>query len=155
MNMSANGPVRVPPPQELFLAAVRAIVSRNDAYVPPFGTGATLYVRPLLLGTSAVIGVHASDDYSFIVFAMPVGPYYKNGMVPVPAYVQERYDRAAPHGVGHVKAAGNSAAGMIGDREVKKKGYPFPLYLDPATHPLTATFPPSNLIPTPPPPASL
>src|SRR5260370_485781 len=100
MIMSANRLVMVPPPQELFLEAVRLIVSRNDAYVPPFGTGATLYVRPLLLGTSAVIGVHASDDYTFLIFAMPVGPYYKNGMVPVPAYVQESYDRAAPHGDG-------------------------------------------------------
>src|SRR5229473_164618 len=105
MIMSATRLVMMPPPPELFLEAVRLIVSRNDAYVPPFGTGATLYVRPLLLGTSAVIGVHASDDYTFLIFAMPVGPYYKNGMVPVPAYVQESYDRAAPHGVGHVKAA--------------------------------------------------
>src|SRR5260221_725359 len=98
------------------------------------------------LDTGAVIGVHASDDYSFIVFAMPVGPYYKNGMVPVPAYVQERYDRAAPHGVGHVKAAGNYAAGMIGDREVKEKGYPVSLYLDAATHTLIDEFGTSNFI---------
>ena len=124
MIRSATRLVMTPPPEELFLEAVRLIVAKNDAYVPPFGTGATLYVRPLLLGTSAVIGVHASDDYIFVIFAMPVGPYYKNGMVPVPAYVQEGYDRAAPHGVGHVKAAGNYAAGMIADREVKEKGFP-------------------------------
>ncbi len=68
MIMSATRLVMMPPPPELFLEAVRLIVSRNDAYVPPFGTGATLYVRPLLLGTSAVIGVHASDDYTFLIF---------------------------------------------------------------------------------------
>src|ERR1700730_18477500 len=138
--------VMTPPPEELFLEAVRLIVAKNDAYVPPFGTGATLYVRPLLLGTSPVIGVHASDDYTFIIFAMPVGPYYKDGMVPVPAYVQEDYDRAAPRGVGHVKAAGNYAAGMIADREVKEKGYPVSLYLDSATHTLIDEFGTSNFI---------
>src|SRR6185312_16191344 len=134
MVTSAQRLVMMPPPPEMFLEAVRLIVGKNDAYVPPFGTGATLYVRPLLIGTSAVIGVQASDEYAFIIFAMPVGPYYKNGMVPVPAYVQENYDRAAPHGVGHVKAAGNYAAGMIADREVKEKGFPVSLYLDSATH---------------------
>jgi branched-chain amino acid aminotransferase len=146
MIRTATRLVMTPPPEELFLEAVRLIVAKNDAYVPPFGTGATLYVRPLLLGTSPVIGVHASDDYTFIIFAMPVGPYYKDGMVPVPGYVQENYDRAAPHGVGHVKAAGNYAAGMIADREVKEKGYPVSLYLDSATHTLIDEFGTSNFI---------
>ena len=146
MVTSAQRLVMMPPPPEMFLEAVRLIVGKNDAYVPPFGTGATLYVRPLLIGTSAVIGVQASDEYAFIIFAMPVGPYYKNGMVPVPAYVQEGYDRAAPHGVGHVKAAGNYAAGMIADREVKEKGFPVSLYLDSATHTLIDEFGTSNFI---------
>jgi branched-chain amino acid aminotransferase len=146
MIMSAERLAMAPPPESLFLEAVRMIVGRNDAYVPPFGTGATLYVRPLLIGTSAVIGVHPSDEYAFIVFAMPVGPYYKDGMVPVPAYVQESYDRAAPHGVGHVKAAGNYAAGLVGDMEVKAKGYPVSLYLDAATHSQVDEFGTSNFI---------
>ena len=146
MKMTAERLAMQPPPEELFLEAVRTIVARNDAYVPPYGTGATLYVRPLLIGTSAVIGVHPSDDYAFLVFGMPVGPYYKNGMQPVAAYVQEDYDRAAPHGVGHVKAAGNYAAGLVGDIEVKEKGYPVSLYLDSATHSFIDEFGTSNFI---------
>jgi len=146
MMLSATRLAMAPPPESLFLEAARTIVAKNDAYVPPYGTGATLYVRPLLIGTSAVIGVHPSDEYTFIVFAMPVGPYYKDGMVPVPAYVQEDYDRAAPHGVGHVKAAGNYAAGLVGDIEVKQKGYPVSLYLDSATHTLIDEFGTSNFI---------
>ena len=146
MQLSARRLVMAPPPESLFLDAVRTIVAENDAYVPPYGTGATFYVRPLLIGTSAVIGVHPSDDYTFIVFGMPVGPYYKDGMVPVPAYVQEKYDRAAPHGVGHIKAGGNYAAGLIGDMEVKQKGYPVSLYLDSGTHSLIDEFGTSNFI---------
>ena len=146
MKLSAERLVMVPPPEKLFLEAVRTIVAENFAYVPPFGTGATFYVRPLLIGTSAVIGVHPSDDYSFIVLGLPVGPYYKDGMVPVPAFVQEKYDRAAPHGVGHIKAAGNYAAGLLGDMEVKEQGYPVSLYLDSATHTLIDEFGTSNFI---------
>jgi branched-chain amino acid aminotransferase len=146
MIMSGERLAMVPAPESLFLEAVRTIVAKNDAYVPPSDTGATLYIRPLLLGTGAVIGVHPSDEYAFIVFAMPVGPYYKDGMVPVPAYVQEDYDRAAPHGVGHVKAGGNYAAGLIGDMAVKEKGYPVSLYLDSATHSLIDEFGTSNFI---------
>ena len=146
MRTSAERLAMVPAPESLFLDAVRAIVAKNDAYVPPFGTGATFYVRPLLIGTSAVIGVHPSNEYAFIVFGMPVGPYYKDGMVPVAAYVQEEYDRAAPHGVGHVKAAGNYAAGLVGDMQVKEKGYPVSLYLDSATHSLIDEFGTSNFI---------
>ncbi len=146
MRLSAERLAMMAPPESVFLDAVRMIVERNRDYVPPYGTGATFYVRPLLIGTSAVIGVQPSDEYAFIVFGMPVGPYYKDGMVPVPAYVQEAYDRAAPHGVGHVKAAGNYAAGLVGDREVKEKGYPVSLYLDAATHTFIDEFGTSNFI---------
>ena len=146
MRLSGERLAMVPPPESLFLEAVRTIVAKNDAYVPPYGTGATLYVRPLLIGTGAVIGVQPSEEYAFLVFAMPVGPYYKDGMVPVPAYVQEDYDRAAPHGVGHVKAGGNYSAGLVGDMAVKKKGFPVSLYLDSATHTLIDEFGTSNFI---------
>lgn len=146
MQLSASRLAMAPPPEALFLEAVRLIVGENRDYVPPYGTGATFYVRPLLIGTSAIIGVQPSDEYSFIVFGMPVGPYYKNGMIPVPAYVQEKYDRAAPHGVGHVKAGGNYAAGLIGDIEVKKLGYPVSLYLDSASHTYIDEFGTSNFI---------
>jgi len=146
MRLSGSRLAMVPPPESLFLDAVRLIVGRNEAYVPPYGTGATFYVRPLLIGTSAVIGVHPSDDYAFLVFGMPVGPYYKDGLVPVRAYVQEDYDRAAPHGVGHIKAAGNYAAGLVGEIEVKQKGFPVSLYLDAATHTFIDEFGTSNFI---------
>jgi len=146
MKRTAERLAMVPPTESLFLDTVRMLVAQNDAYVPPVETGATLYVRPLLIGTSPVIGVHPSADFAFVVFAMPVGPYYKDGMVPVPAYVQEDYDRAAPHGVGHVKAAGNYAAGLVGEIEVKAKGFPVSLFLDSATHSLIDEFGTSNFI---------
>jgi branched-chain amino acid aminotransferase len=146
MQRSAKRLVMVPPPEHLFLEAVELAIARNTAYVPPYGTGASLYVRPLLIGTSPVIGVHPSDDYTFIVFVMPVGPYYKNGMMPVHAYVQENYDRAAPRGVGAIKAAGNYAASLVADQEMRDKGYQISLFLDAATHSFVDEFGTSNFI---------
>ncbi|HON09600.1 MAG TPA: branched-chain amino acid aminotransferase [Chitinispirillaceae bacterium] len=132
------------PPEGLFLEAVNELVRRNIEWVPPYGTGASLYIRPLLVGSSPHIGVHPSEDYLFLVLCMPVGPYYKNGFAPVNAYIQRGYDRAAPRGVGHVKAAGNYAAGMLGDFDGKAKGYPICLYLDSATHQYIDEFGTSN-----------
>jgi branched-chain amino acid aminotransferase len=131
-------------PEELFVEAVRKVVLLNKAWVPPYATGASLYIRPLLIGTTPRVGLNAATDYSFIVMAMPVGPYYKNGFFPVNALVQEELDRAAPRGVGHVKAAGNYAAGMMGDLLGKKKGYPISLYLDSAHHRYIDEFGTSN-----------
>jgi branched-chain amino acid aminotransferase len=105
-----------------------------------------MYIRPLLIGTSPHVGLHASEEYLFAVLAMPVGPYYKDGFFPVRAYVQENYDRAAPRGVGNIKAAGNYAAGLLGDMEGKKKGYPICLYLDSASHRFIDEFGTSNFI---------
>ncbi|MCX7727105.1 MAG: branched chain amino acid aminotransferase, partial [Chitinispirillaceae bacterium] len=114
--------VMTPPPEELFLEAVKLCVKNNIEWVPPYGTGASLYIRPLLIGTTPRIGLKPADDYLFLVLCTPVGPYYKNGFYPVKAYVQEKYDRAAPRGVGNVKAAGNYAAGLLGDIEGKEMG---------------------------------
>jgi len=133
-------------PEELFLEAVNKVIVINKNYIPPYGTGASLYIRPFLIGTSPYIGLHPSDDYSLLVLCIPAGPYYKNGFYPVKALVQEDYDRAAPRGVGHVKAAGNYAAGMIGDFEGKAKGYPISLYLDSATHSFVDEFGTSNFL---------
>jgi len=133
-----------PPPLELFINAVKETVSRNIDWVPPYGTGASLYVRPLLIGTSPRVGVGPSEDYIFFSLGMPVGPYYKNGFFPVKAYIQESYDRAAPLGVGNVKVAGNYAAGLYGDYEGKHKGYPICLYLDSAHHRYIDEFGTSN-----------
>ncbi|MFW6253787.1 MAG: branched-chain amino acid aminotransferase [Chitinivibrionales bacterium] len=134
------------PSVDLFIDAVKKAVEINTDFVPPYGTGASLYIRPLLIGISPQVGIHASEEYLFAVLAMPVGPYYKDGFFPVDAMVQEIYDRAAPRGVGHVKAAGNYAAGMRGDMDAKSKGFPICLYLDAATHTYVEEFGTSNFI---------
>ncbi len=138
--------VMEPPSQELFLSIAAKLIALNSEYVPPYGTGASLYLRPFLLGTSPHIGVHPSEDYLFAMLATPMGAYYKNGFFPVKAYIQEQYDRAAPRGVGNVKAAGNYAAGMMGDLDGQEKGYPVCLYLDSATHRYIDEFGTSNFI---------
>jgi branched-chain amino acid aminotransferase len=138
--------VMEPPPVDLFVKACKTAIRRNRAYMPPYGTGASLYIRPFLIGSSPHIGVHASEDYILCVLVSPMGPYYKNGFFPVKAYVQENFDRAAPRGVGHVKAGGNYAAGMMGDMEGKEKGFPVCLYLDSAEHKYIDEFGTSNFI---------
>jgi branched-chain amino acid aminotransferase len=141
---SANRLLMQPPTEELFINAVNSVIRNNLHYVPPYGTGASLYVRPLLIGSSPHVGLHTSEEYIFYVLTMPVGPYYKNGFFPVNAYIQNDYDRAAPLGVGHIKAAGNYAAGMKPDMECKKKGYPICLYLDSVSHTYIDEFGTSN-----------
>jgi branched-chain amino acid aminotransferase len=141
---SARRLVMEPPSEELFLSVASKLVALNKPYVPPYGTGASLYLRPLLIGSSPHIGVHPSEEYEFIMLASPMGPYYKDGFFPVRAYVQEEFDRAAPRGVGNVKAAGNYAAAMVGDIEGKKRGFPICLYLDAGTHEYVDEFGSSN-----------
>jgi len=138
--------VMEPPPVQLFVDACKKAVVLNREYVPPYGTGASLYVRPFLIGTSPHIGVHASEEYSLFVLVSPMGAYYKNGFFPVKAFIQEQYDRAAPRGVGNVKAGGNYAAGMMGDLEGKAKGFPICLYLDSAERKYIDEFGTSNFI---------
>jgi branched-chain amino acid aminotransferase len=141
---SAKRLVMEPPSEELFLKMAHKLVLLNKTYVPPYGTDASLYIRPVLIGTSPHIGLHPSEDYLFFMIATPMGPYYKNGFFPVKAYVQENYDRAAPKGVGNIKAAGNYAAGLKGDLEGKEKGYTICLYLDSAQHRYIDEFGTSN-----------
>jgi branched-chain amino acid aminotransferase len=138
--------VMTPPPLDLFLEAAQVLVRRNQDYVPPYGTGASLYLRPFLIGSSPHIGVHPSEEYIFMMLATPMGPYYKKGFFPVKAYVQEKFDRAAPLGVGNVKAGGNYAAGMMGDLEGKEMGFPICLYLDSAEHTYIDEFGTSNFL---------
>jgi branched-chain amino acid aminotransferase len=138
--------VMVAPPVELFVEAVDLLINRNIDYVPPYGTDASLYLRPFLVGSSPHIGVHPSEDYIFMMLATPMGPYYKNGFFPVKAYVQEKYDRAAPRGIGNVKAGGNYVAGLMGDLEGKQLGYPICLYLDSAEHKYIDEFGTSNFL---------
>lgn len=119
-----------PPPEDLFLDAVRRVVRANRKYIPPYGTGASLYVRPLTIGTGPRVGVKPADEYMFMVFVTPVGPYFKTGFKPVNLVVEETVDRAAPLGVGDVKVGGNYAAGMRASIAAKHAGYTEVLYLD-------------------------
>jgi branched-chain amino acid aminotransferase len=130
MQRSAKKLFMEPVPEEIFREAVHRVVNANRPFVPPYGSGASLYVRPLLLGASAEVGVKPSRDYLFLVFVTPVGPYYKGGLTPVRLIVEEQIDRAAPGGVGDAKCGGNYAAGMRATLPVKEKGYAEVLYLD-------------------------
>lgn len=117
-------------PEKMFQDAIDRVVHANRHFVPPFGTGATLYVRPLIIGTGARIGVRPADEYMFIVMVTPVGPYFKEGFKPVTLVVEEEFDRAAPNGVGDVKVGGNYAAGLRASFKAKAAGYTEALYLD-------------------------
>lgn len=119
-----------PVPEEMFLDAVTRVIQANRRHVPPYGTGASLYIRPLVLGTGPQVGVKPAEEYTFIVFVTPVGPYFKTGFKPVDIVVEEEVDRAAPLGVGDVKVGGNYAAGVRATVAARKRGYAEVLYLD-------------------------
>ncbi|KKF44073.1 branched-chain amino acid aminotransferase [Streptococcus uberis] len=121
-------------PTEQFIEAVKQVVKANEDYVPPYGTGATLYLRPLLIGVGDIIGVKPANEYIFTVFAMPVGAYFKGGLVPTNFIVSEDYDRAAPYGTGAAKVGGNYAGSLLPGKQAKSNGYSDVIYLDPATH---------------------
>lgn len=94
-----------PFPEDAFVEAVKRVVKDNVAYVPPFGTGGSLYIRPLLFGSGARIGLNPADEYTLLILVIPVGDYYKGGLSPVSALVIDDFDRAAPRGVGNVKVS--------------------------------------------------
>lgn len=119
-------------PKDKFIDAVMQVVKANQAYVPPYGSGASLYIRPYIFGSDAVIGVKPSEEYEFRVFATPVGPYFKGGVKPLSLRVCD-YDRAAPHGTGHVKAGLNYAMSLYAIMEAHREGFDENLYLDAAT----------------------
>ena len=119
-------------PEERFIDAIVQTIKANAAYVPPYGSGATLYIRPYMFGTNPVIGVKPADEYQFRVFTTPVGPYFKGGVKPLTIRVSD-FDRAAPHGTGHIKAGLNYAMSMHAIVDAHKEGYDENLYLDAAT----------------------
>lgn len=119
-----------PPPPELFLEMVNRVVAANRRFIPPYGTGAALYIRPLVIGTGPRVGVRPADEYTFLVFVTPVGPYFKTGFKPVDLVVEDEYDRAAPNGVGDAKVGGNYAAGLRATIRAKERGFTEVLYLD-------------------------
>ncbi len=120
-------------PEELFILACKQVVRANRAFVPPYGTGATLYLRPFVIGIGDNLGVKPAPAYIFCVFCSPVGPYFKGGMKPVEFCVSD-YDRAAPNGTGNAKVGGNYSASLLPHNEAVQRGFADCIYLDPATH---------------------
>lgn len=120
-------------PKKMFLDAVRQVVKANASWVPPYGSGATLYLRPYMFGSSSVIGVKPAEEYQFRLFGTPVGPYFKGGAKPITVRISDR-DRAAPHGTGHIKAGLNYAMSLHNIQDAHKEGFAENVYLDPETH---------------------
>lgn len=119
-------------PEDKFVEAVAQVVKANEAYVPPYGSGATLYLRPYMFGSSPVIGVKPAAEYQFRVFATPVGPYFKGGVKPLTIKISD-FDRAAPNGTGHIKAGLNYAMSLHAIVTAHEEGYDENMYLDAAT----------------------
>ena len=120
-------------PKEQFIEAVLAVVKANKSYVPPYGSGATLYIRPYMFGSNAVIGVKPADEYQFRIFVTPVGPYFKGGVKSIAVRISDS-DRAAPRGTGDIKAGINYAMSLHNIVDAHKNGFAENIYLDPATH---------------------
>ena len=129
---SCKGLVMPEVPEEVFLEAIDELVKANAAYVPPYGTGASLYIRPFVFGSNAVIGVAPATEYQFRVFCTPVGPYFKGGVKPLTIRISD-FDRAAPHGTGNIKAGLNYAMSLKNIVDAHKEGYDENMYLDPQT----------------------
>lgn len=127
---SAQGIMMAEVPDDLFYAAIEKALLLNRKYVPPYGTGAALYFRPLLIGTGPQVGVKPADEYMFMVFVGPVGPYFKEGFNPVKIQLVRDYDRTAPQGTGHIKVGGNYAASLRPAARAKEEGYSSVLFLD-------------------------
>ncbi|WBW98241.1 branched-chain amino acid aminotransferase [Oceanirhabdus sp. W0125-5] len=119
--------------EEQFIDACIQVVKANEAYVPPYGSGATFYLRPFIIGVGDNLGVKAAPEFMFVVFGVPVGPYFKGGMAPVNFMIAE-YDRAAPFGTGAAKVGGNYAGSLLAHKIAKDRGFADAIYLDPQTH---------------------
>ncbi|NBI71728.1 branched-chain amino acid aminotransferase [Clostridiaceae bacterium] len=132
MMNSAAGLEMPPFPKERFIDAVQKVVEANAAYVPPYGSGASLYLRPYMFGFNSVIGVKPATEYQFRIFATPVGPYFKGGAKPITIRVSD-FDRAAPRGTGHIKAGLNYAMSLHAIVDAHRQGFDENVYLDPGT----------------------
>ena len=132
MENSAKGLEMPPFPKERFVDAITKVVEANAAFVPPYGSGATLYIRPYMFGYDSIIGVKPANIYQFRVFCTPVGPYFKGGAKPITIRVSD-FDRAAPHGTGHIKAGLNYAMSLHAIVDARKNGFDENIYLDPQT----------------------
>ena len=130
MQNSAKGVLMAEVPNDLFYNAIVKAVKLNERFIPPYGTGASLYIRPMLVGSGAEVGVRPAKEYLFAVFVTPVGPYFKEGFNPVKIAIVRDSDRAAPLGTGTFKVGGNYAASLRGEMKATDKGYSAPMYLD-------------------------
>ncbi|RLD80992.1 MAG: branched chain amino acid aminotransferase [Bacteroidetes bacterium] len=130
MQMSARGILMAEVPIEVFKKAILKVVRMNKRFVPPYGSGASLYIRPVLFGTGAEVGVKPADEYLFMVFVTPVGPYFKEGFRPVKMLLTKEFDRAAPQGTGRFKVGGNYAASLTSMKKAHEKGFANVLFLD-------------------------
>lgn len=133
MASSAHRLCMAEPPEELFVEACIKAVKENIEFVPPYGSGASLYIRPVIVGTDATLGIHPSSECLLCVFVSPVGAYFKGGMSLIKVVVNNNYDRAAPRGTGAIKAGGNYACSLYPGEEAHKLGYSNVLYLDATT----------------------
>jgi len=131
LQSSSRGIMLAELPVTVFEEAVRKVVKLNERFIPPYESGSSLYIRPLLLGMGAQVGVKPANDYLFLVFVTPVGPYFKGGFKPSPVCIMREYDRAAPLGTGTIKVGGNYAASLVAGEKAHKEGYAAVLYLDP------------------------
>ncbi len=134
------------PSDEMFASAIERVVTANIEFMPPYGTGGALYIRPFLFGHGAKLGLGPAPEYQFVVVASPVGAYYKGGLQAIDAVVVDEWDRAAPRGVGSIKAAGNYAPDVLPSSEAKGKGFPICLYLDAKENKYVEEFSTSNFI---------
>ncbi len=130
MQRSADGILMAKVPVELFHEMVVKAVTLNEQYVPAYGHGASLYIRPLLIGTGVQVGVSPAKEYLFMVFVGPVGPYFKEGFNPVTMQIVRDFDRAAPLGTGHIKVGGNYAGSLYASERAKAEGYASVLFLE-------------------------
>lgn len=128
---SANGIKMEPMPEDLFCEMVKKVVKLNERFIPPYGTGASLYIRPLEIGITPLLGVKPAKEYMVIMLVSPVGPYFKDGFKPTKVCLSREYDRVAPKGTGAIKIGGNYAASLVAGEKAHDLGYSVMLYLDP------------------------
>ncbi len=133
LQKSAEAILMQPVPKEIFKEACFKAIQYNAEYIPPYGTGGSLYLRPMLVGSGAKVGVSPADEYLFLVFATPVGPYFKEGFKPVKMQLARDYDRAAPLGTGHVKVGGNYAASLRAGQRAHDEGFAATIFADAKT----------------------
>lgn len=127
---SCEGIMMAEPPLELFKEMMTKVIKLNEKYIPPPGLGAALYLRPLVIGSGPQVGVKPAEEYLFMIFAGPVGPYFKEGFKPVNVQIVRDYDRTAPHGTGHIKVGGNYAASLKPAHRAKEEGFSTVMFVD-------------------------